>query len=99
MGVATGSDCDITRMLNRVLMTLGFEGEGLTNHKVQIIKTHWPERGGAVEFPANKAVLIVRNPIDSIYSFLNLIVAGSHENAMKIEMLEKYPDVWQRYYQ
>jgi len=52
MGIATGSDCDITKKLNQELMTLGLAGEGLADPRVWVVKTHYPERFGKARFGA-----------------------------------------------
>ena len=46
MGLASGSDMDISKKLNSKLMDLGFGGEGLVDKRVWYVKTHFPERFG-----------------------------------------------------
>ena len=58
-GIYTGSDCDISRKLNKELMEMGMTGEGLIGDTVWIIKSHFPERLGHSEFNVNKSVVIV----------------------------------------
>lgn len=33
-------------------MDIGLEGEGVADKRVQVVKTHYPERNGSVQFPA-----------------------------------------------
>ena len=44
MGLTSGSDCDITKKLNKDLMLMGLAGEGLVDKRVWVVKTHYPER-------------------------------------------------------
>ena len=76
--IYTGSDCDISRKLNRDLLEMGMEGEGRIDDSVWIIKTHYPERIGHSEFNAHKCIVITRSPIDCIASLFNMISTGSH---------------------
>ena len=48
--IYTGSDCSAKRKLNRELLEMGLKGEGQTNKTVLVVKTHFPERLGCVEF-------------------------------------------------
>jgi hypothetical protein len=50
MGLATGSDCDMSKSLNFALFDYGLVGEGLVDKKVMIVKTHYPERFGKAMF-------------------------------------------------
>ena len=52
MGLASGSDCDITKKLNKELLFNGLAGEGLVDKRVWVVKTHYPERVGATKFYA-----------------------------------------------
>jgi hypothetical protein len=44
--IYTGSDCNVKQKLNKELMEMGLEGEGMIDDSVWIIKTHYPERIG-----------------------------------------------------
>ena len=76
--IYTGSDCDISRKLNKDLLEMGMHGEGKIDDSVWIIKTHFPERIGHSELKAHKSIVIVRSPIDCIASLFNMIATGSH---------------------
>ena len=79
MGLVTGSDCDITKKLNVALMNLGLAGEGLVDKRVWIVKTHYPERYGKTRFGAERAILLVRSPLDCVTSLFNMVCTGSHD--------------------
>ena len=89
-GVITGSDVDVRRGLCSYLVDKGMKGEGKINNRVWIIKTHFPESDGYKKFLANKCVLLVRNPMDSIMSLYNMIVTGTHYCTMTNEDFEKF---------
>jgi len=61
---------------------MGMRGEGKVNHKVWIIKSHYPERYGFTKFDANKCILLVRNPMDAIISLYNMVATGTHNCSM-----------------
>lgn len=71
--IYTGSDCDLRRPMNQQLKDMGMKGEGEYGHRVWIVKTHFPERIGRFKFNANKCIVIVRNPLDAMYSLFNMI--------------------------
>jgi hypothetical protein len=52
VGLATGSESSLGGFLNKQLMDLGFEGEGLFDKRINVIKTHYPERFGEHRFYA-----------------------------------------------
>jgi hypothetical protein len=79
MGLVTGSDCDITKKLNLALMDLGLAGEGLVDKRVWVVKTHYPERYGKTRFGGERAILLVRSPLDCITSLFNMVCSGSHD--------------------
>jgi hypothetical protein len=76
--VHTGSDCDLKRPLNRQLKEMGLAGEGTLDDSVWLVKSHYPERIGATTFDAHKVVIIVRNPLDCIFSLFNMVGTISH---------------------
>jgi len=86
--VFTGSDCDLKRPLNLQLKEMGLTGEGKLDNDVWIIKTHYPERIGRQEFIANKCIVIVRNPLDAIFSLFNMVGTTSHNESLSAEVLE-----------
>lgn len=78
MGLVTGSDVDIKRKLNSTLLELGLAGEGLADERVWVVKTHYPERLQKITYGAERALLLVRSPLDCIPSFFNMLCSGSH---------------------
>lgn len=95
--VLTGSDCDVRRKLNYDLIEMGMEGEGLVDHLVWCIKTHYPERFGASRFLANKCILLVRNPLDCITSLFNMIATGTHNNSISDHDYVKFRHHWVKF--
>jgi hypothetical protein len=77
MGLASGSDGNLTMKMVRDLLD-GFVGEGITDNRAVVFKTHYPERRGIGQFPLKKAILLARNPLDTIVSYFNLVATGSH---------------------
>lgn len=55
------------------------QGEGVVDHRVRVVKTHYPERMGYREFEGNKAILLVRNPFDAIDSYFNMALTNTHD--------------------
>jgi hypothetical protein len=99
MGLTSGSDCDITKKLNKDLMLMGLAGEGLVDKRVWIVKTHYPERYGKTKFYAERAVLLVRNPLDSITSLFNMVCTGSHNKSIDDEDYVKFAPHWSEFIQ
>ena len=91
MGLVTGSDCDISKKLNQALMDMGLAGEGLTDKRVWIIKTHFPERYGLARFQADRCILLVRSPLDAITSLFNMTCSGSHDLSIADSDYQKFP--------
>ena len=93
----TGSDCDLRRPLNRQLKELGLAGEGTIDDTVWIIKSHYPERIGRKTFRANKCIVVVRNPLDSIFSLFNMVGTTSHNESLSAEVLQhatEQSEIW-----
>lgn len=97
MGLVTGSDCDIEKKLNKELMYLGLNGEGLVDKRVWIVKTHYPERYGKTKFYAERCVLCVRNPIDCITSLFNMVCTGSHNKSIHNADYSKFYQQWSEF--
>lgn len=55
------------------------KGEGVVDHRVRVVKTHYPERLGFRPFEGGKAVLLVRNPFDAIDSYFNMALTNTHD--------------------
>ena len=94
MGLTSGSDCDITKKLNKDLMLMGLAGEGLVDKRVWVVKTHYPERYGKTKFYAERAILLVRNPLDAITSLFNMVCTGSHNRSIQDSDFSKFAPTW-----
>lgn len=51
----------------------------MVDHRVQVVKTHYPERTGFRSFEGDKAVLLVRNPFDAVDSYFNMALTNTHD--------------------
>ena len=98
-GLVSGSDCDISKKLNQALMNMGLAGEGLVDKRVWFIKTHYPERYGKTKFGAERAILLVRSPLDCITSLFNMVCSGSHDLSIGDESYSKFPNQWNEFIQ
>lgn len=97
MGLCTGSDTDITHLLNKALMTAGLAGEGLVDKRVWVIKSHFPERYGGTRFGTERCILLVRNPLDCIISFFNMMCSKSHNLTLAEDTWTNFSNVWDDY--
>lgn len=93
-GLATGSESSLGGSLNKQLMDLGFEGEGLFDKRINVVKTHYPERFGEHRFLAQKCILEVRNPLDCIASLFNMMVTSTHTHSVSEDDFVKYAYEW-----
>jgi len=76
-GVETGGDNTLN--VNVHLQLQGLKGEHIVDDTVWIVKTHSPWiMPDAPVFHCNKMIVIVRNPLDVIISFLHLFSLGNH---------------------
>ena len=99
MGLTTGSDCDISKKLNKDLMLMGLAGEGLVDKRVWVVKSHYPERYGKTKFYAERAILLVRDPLDCMTSLYNMVCTGSHNRSIHDNDFQKYPQLWSEFIQ
>jgi len=75
--------------MNRKLLEMGLSGEGCIDDKVWVVKSHYPERIGRTFFKANKCIVIVRNPLDCIFSLFHMVGTSSHEASLEDDLLER----------
>jgi len=70
-GIITGSDMQGILSPQFQVMGSGFNGEGIVNNRIWISKTHFPYTI-PVSIPqvGNVALVLVRNPVDCIVSYL-----------------------------
>ena len=81
-GIITGSDNRPNRNLSASLIRFGFQGEGVVDQSVWLIKSHYPERFGYVCFNVQKVILLVRNPFDAIASYFNMAFTNTHDKEL-----------------
>jgi len=55
----------------------GLRGEGITDERVWLVKSHWPERRGVRPVGVSAALVLVRSPFDAIDSYFNLVLTGA----------------------
>ncbi len=76
-------------------------GEETVSHDnlVWITKTHWPMEnpGGSTKFAAQKAISIVRNPIDMMPSLALLMTTTSHSATLTEYFHEADPEWWGKF--
>ena len=89
-GIITGSDTDLRGRLCQYLISKGLKGEGKINNRVWCIKSHYPLRETVNMYNANKCVLIVRNPMDTVISLFNMVATRTHTLSMIDEDFEKF---------
>jgi len=95
-GVQTGADNTLD--VNIALQMQKMKGEDIVDDTVWIVKTHSPWcMPYAPPFKANKIMVIVRNPIDVIMSWLNLVLTGVHNLKIPFEVEKEYPKWFQSY--
>ena len=76
-GIQTGADNTFHFSVNLQLM--GNKGEYVVDDRIWIAKTHQPWiMEEAPVFTANKIILVVRNPLDVVLSWLNLCINQNH---------------------
>lgn len=81
-GIVTGSDSRPNRTLSASLLRFGYRGEGVTDQSVWVVKSHYPERLGYIRVPVQRAVLVVRNPFDSIESYFHMGMTNTHDKVL-----------------
>jgi len=92
-GKVTGSDTRPDRPLSQALAQ-NLVGEGCC--QCDFVKTHWPERIGFQEFRAERAVLVVRNPLHAMDSLWNLNATCSHTETVTDEVYGRFRDKYRR---
>ena len=70
-------------------------GEGVINDSVWIIKSHYPERLGHSPLKINKCILLVRSPLDSLWSFFNMMCTQSHNQSIPEDKITTLNRIWE----
>ena len=85
--IITGSDSRPNRSLTAKLLEFGYRGEGVTGNSVWIVKSHYPERTGYIRVVAQRVIVLIRNPFDSIESYFNMGMTDSHNKTLSQKVL------------
>lgn len=96
--ICTGSDSNLKRKLVRDLRDKGMYGEGITDSRVWVVKSHYPERREPKIFKANKIILLVRNPLDAIVSLFNMNATSSHNYSISRQDFEDHYELFEEFY-
>lgn len=80
-------------------MDIGLEGEGVADKRVMLVKTHWPERSGSLFYPTQKAILLVRSPLDCIISLFHMDCTGTHDCSIIESDFISYRKQWEEWVQ
>ncbi len=97
-GEVSGSDSRPDRALIQMLTEMGFQGEGVVDgNAVCVVKSHFPERLGWKPFTAHRVVLLVRNPLDAIDSYFNMILTQTHTKSIADEEYARLGHVWDEF--
>ena len=75
-GVVTGSDMPIENPMP--LQMAGLLGEGTSDDRCWIVKTHYPSELTEYPFDCNKIIVCVRNPFDVMVSKQHFLNTFSH---------------------
>lgn len=96
-GVQTGSDNPLHFTLDLQMMNL--KGEAISDDRVWIVKTHSPiiQPFTTRNIFCNKMIVVVRNPLDSILSFLGYLTLANHNSKLPFEVEKTYPEFWDWY--
>ena len=77
------------------LQLLGMKGEGVTDDRVWVIKSHHPLKiPQSAEFKSSKTVVCIRNPLDVLISYANCLNTFSHDNKLAFDVNDKFPEWW-----
>ena len=71
-------------------------GEGRVDDSVWFIKTHWPNKPGPPS-RISRAVVIVRNPLDVLVSWFNLMATNVHNYTLPDETFQTFSDLWEKF--
>ena len=74
----------------------GLKGEHIVDDTVWVVKSHSPWIMPESQlFSANKVIVVVRNPLDAILSFLNLCSLSNHTQKAPFDYKTAYPNFWE----
>eukprot|EP01038_Epipyxis_sp_PR26KG_P007558 gene7558-10299_t len=93
-GIVTGSDSRPNRTLSASLLRFGYQGEGITDKSVWVVKSHYPERLGYIRFNVSKVIVLVRNPFDAIESYFHMGMTNTHDKRLSEKAFATLENVW-----
>lgn len=93
-GIATGSDADVQSKLVLELMEKGLVGEGLFDRRIWVCKTHFPERAGPARKACDRAILLIRSPMDAILSLFHMTGSSTHDCSITKDDIKKFSDLF-----
>lgn len=97
-GVVTGSIYSNSVYVNFQLMFNGFKGEGRHDNSAWLLKSHFPVQWpGSHTFSASRSLVCVRNPIDIIASYINLMITSCHSINIDNDVHIEFPEFWTWY--
>lgn len=85
--IVTGSDSRPLQTLSKSLLRCGYLGEGITDSSVWIVKSHFPERLGFIQFKVARIILLVRNPFDALTSYFHMGMTDTHDKNLSNEVI------------
>ncbi|CAI2367336.1 unnamed protein product [Moneuplotes crassus] len=95
--ILTGSD-GCHKSHNKRLKHVGrLNGEGISNKKVWLVQTSFPEQIGDARIDINKAIVVVRNPCDAIYSHFNRLINKDLSRKISPIEMEEYKESWEKF--
>eukprot|EP00520_Triparma_pacifica_P020120 CAMPEP_0118637460 /NCGR_PEP_ID=MMETSP0785-20121206/3162_1 /TAXON_ID=91992 /ORGANISM="Bolidomonas pacifica, Strain CCMP 1866" /LENGTH=142 /DNA_ID=CAMNT_0006528643 /DNA_START=986 /DNA_END=1411 /DNA_ORIENTATION=- len=94
-GFHTGSDGLPTRTLCWHLGQI-FElpGEGIVDDRVEVVKTHWPERRGWTAVSGTRAIMVTRNFYDAVGSYWDMCLTNTHNKRVRPEVKKSMWGKW-----
>ena len=94
--IHTGSDSLPTRTLSWALSVRhNLPGEGVTDSRVEVVKTHWPERRGWWAGEGDRVILVVRNFYDAVESYWHMCMSNTHEKRCAEEVKKTWWTKWE----
>ena len=67
-------------------MLYHWQGEGVIDSSVWVVKTHYPERMGYVKCTGERVILLARNPFDAIESYFHMGLTNTHNKSLTAEV-------------
>ena len=92
-GTQTGSDNGLHFNVN--FQMLGAKGEEIVDDSIWVVKTHYPWiTPSNLTFSANRTLVVVRNPLDSLLSWFHYLSQASHTSKAPYDVAADYPQLF-----